>query len=141
MSPKLNWKSAARFKVVRLWDTRAQRGRQPRDDEERERWKKDAGECAYDPGDERAQKEIAAMLCPARYHDRWYEPPAALAPFADDLAGGVPLLIHRRRVPDEAEQWLTWRDNPSVLGPRVWMCIECSRGLRPGMSPDGTRAL
>ena len=67
----------------------------------------------------------------------WYEPPPALSEFADVLAGGTPLLIHRRRVPDESfagagEQWLTWGADAPVIGPRVWSCLECARGLRPG---------
>ena len=107
-----------------LWDTRAQRGQIPHGDAEAAQWAKDEKDhpCAYEPTDERAQKEIARMLCPSRYHDRhpniplaelvrscvrvpwgkrwngWYEPPPALAPFADDLAGGAPLLLHYRRV-------------------------------------------
>ena len=117
-----NWNAPSRFKVVQLWNTRAQRGHQPQGDAQAEEWRKDAKKCAYDPTDERAQREIARMLCPSRYHDRhsniplaelvrscvrvpwgtrwngWYEPPPALAPFANELAGGAPLLIHRRRV-------------------------------------------
>jgi len=119
-----NWKGPDRFKLVRLWNTRAQRGREPQGDAEAEAWRKDEQDnpCAYDPTDERAQREIARMLCPSRYHDRhpniplaelvrscvrvpwgtrwggWYEPPKELAEFAPDLAGGAPLLLHRRRV-------------------------------------------
>ena len=62
-----NWKSPARFKVVRLWDTRAQRGRQPDGDDQARRWAEEARTCAYDPADRRAQQEAARMLCPARY--------------------------------------------------------------------------
>ena len=166
-----DWLKPTAYKTVELWNVRRQRGREPPDGKGAQ-WEKDASACAYDPGDTRAQAAIAGMLCPVRYHNRhpnipldelvrscvrvpwgkewggWYEPPPELAPFADTLAGGAPLLIHRRRVPDESapganEKWVTWGpgDEPKVLGPRVWACVECSRGLRPGTNPDGVRPL
>ena len=48
----------------------AQRGQQPAGRVEADRWRAEAGQCAYDPDDARAQQEIARMLCPARYHAR-----------------------------------------------------------------------
>lgn len=45
--------------------------------------------------------------------------------------------------PGANEKWVTWGpgDEPKLLGPRVWACVECSRGLRPGTNPDGVRVL
>ena len=60
-----------------------------------------------------------------------------------ELAGGAPLLLHRRRVPDESakgagEGWLTWRDSPPSVGPGVWACVECAGGLRTdGRTAEG----
>ena len=41
----------------------------------------------------------------------------------DELSGGV--------------KWLTWKADAPIVGPRVWMCRQCKKGLRPGTNCNG----